>query len=268
MDTKRFEEAYKAFMELEDSTDILDAVEKSNNQSLLAAIAAKHDRESYRGLVVPRITDPEAKEYVFLHGKHNETQGWIFNLIGYTEKEMIELYKLSDNSNACRILLSNIKDQAFLHGLLKNLTDEDLKSILLTKITDQQTILKHFGEVKYSWDRESLVNRIDDQTVLAKIAIEDEDDSVRLLAIEKISDQGTLTRVALEDEEQFNRIAAVERLEDQVLLLKLVEEDESSLVRQTAVEKIIEPEILLNLAKNSTDEDVQQTALKRAKSLG
>ncbi len=76
-------------------------------------------------------------------------------------------------------------------------------------------------------------------TLLAKIAVEDEDYDVRRAATWKLTDQALLAKVAVESKDDGGvRWVAVEKLTDQALLAKIAVEDEDYDVRRAAVEKL------------------------------
>jgi len=82
------------------------------------------------------------------------------------------------------------------------------------------------------------VERTTDQGKLAEIALSaDNDDKVRLAAVEKLTDQVALAKLAVDEKNESTRHAAVRKLSDQTLLAKCATEDTNEEIRRTAVEK-------------------------------
>jgi hypothetical protein len=71
--------------------------------------------------------------------------------------------------------------------------------------------------------------------VLAKLAVEDEDDRLRLAAVEKLTDQALLAKLAAEGKDSGIRIVAIGRLTDQAALCQLSDNDPQAAIRQAAV---------------------------------
>jgi hypothetical protein len=61
--------------------------------------------------------------------------------------------------------------------------------------------------------RQAAVARLDDQSLLAKVAVQDQDCYVRQAAVARLDDQALLAKVAVQDQDYDVRRAAVARLE-------------------------------------------------------
>ena len=79
------------------------------------------------------------------------------------------------------------------------------------------------------------VRGLTDQTLLAKIAVEDKDPGVRSAAVGELTDQALLAKFAVEDKKVYVRLAAVEKLRDQAALAKIAEKEEDRFVRAKAI---------------------------------
>ena len=93
-------------------------------------------------------------------------------------------------------------------------------------------------DAKEWYDRVAAVEKLTDQTLLAKIAVEDKHRWVRVAAVERLTDQTLLAKIAVEDKDWAVRKATVERLTNQTLLTKIAIEDEDRTVRKAASAKV------------------------------
>ncbi len=59
--------------------------------------------------------------------------------------------------------------------------------------------------------REAVVNRLDDQGMLAKFAVQDKAVAVRSAAVEKLTDQTLLAKIATDDKDETIRFDAEDR---------------------------------------------------------
>jgi hypothetical protein len=104
--------------------------------------------------------------------------------------------------------------------------------------------------------RKAAVEMLNDQAVLAEVAKNDNDILVRKAAIKagirKISDQTTLVKLAMNDSNDSVREAAVENITDQIVLAEIAKKDSRCFVRETAVKKITDQTILANLVMDES----------------
>ena len=91
-------------------------------------------------------------------------------------------------------------------------------------------------------DRGAAVKLLADQSVLAKIAVEDTDARVRSAATYRLTDQSLLAKIAVEDKDPGVRSAASSKLTDQSLLARIAIEDEDASVRSVAAGELIDEE--------------------------
>jgi hypothetical protein len=85
-----------------------------------------------------------------------------------------------------------------------------------------------------SYLRRAAVEKLTDQTMLARIAVADEDSLVRLSAAFRLTDPETLARVAIEGRDSKIGCTLVERLTDRVLLKRVADEGNDPGVREAA----------------------------------
>ncbi len=121
------------------------------------------------------------------------------------------------------------------------------------------------------------VQELNDEAILAQLALSDEDNLVRCHAIEKIVDRNILTQIVstylfgIVSETAAKRIKdlikarllAVKEITDQDSLIKIVLGDEDFNVRRIAVEKIKDPEALIKIALGDEDSSVRRIATKK-----
>jgi hypothetical protein len=86
--------------------------------------------------------------------------------------------------------------------------------------------------------RSAAVTRIEDQSLLAKIAEGDRDENVRLAAVMRLTDQAVLARIATTNESDRMRLRAVERLDDQAVLARIVATDKDQWVVFAAEDRL------------------------------
>jgi hypothetical protein len=146
--------------------------------------------------------------------------------------------------------------------------NQDLQSLqpsAVEMLTDQTVLAKVVVEDENSYARQAAVEKLTDQSVLAKVALTDKDKYVRQKAVAKVADQAVLAKVVLEDDELFVRNAATEGLLDMSLLAKVVLEDKAWEVRETAVRKLSDLALLAEVAVHDNDWNVREAAIGKLK---
>jgi len=118
------------------------------------------------------------------------------------------------------------------------------------------------------------VKELTDESILAQLALSDEDSGVRYHAIEKIVDQDVLVKIALEDEDFLDlfiamgdedrsvRLLAVQKITDQKTLTQLALSDKNYHVKLLATEKITNQSILTQIALKNEDISFRKVAIK------
>ena len=96
------------------------------------------------------------------------------------------------------------------------------------------------------WLRAEAVGKVTDQTVLAKVAMEDEHNLVRRTAVENLTDPLLLAKIAVEDEHYLTRETAVgnQNLTDQSLLAEIAGQDSHPGPCYKAINKVFESSLL------------------------
>jgi hypothetical protein len=97
-------------------------------------------------------------------------------------------------------------------------------------------------------ERIRALKNLTDQAVLARMAIEDKDESVRVAAFAKLTDQAALAKIAIEDKDESARVAAFAKLTDQAVLAKMAIENDDKSVRIAAIAKLTDQAVLFKIA--------------------
>ena len=101
---------------------------------------------------------------------------------------------------------------------------------------------------------------VTDQTVLAGVAVEDEDRDVRLAAVEKLADQDLLAGIALGQRVGISvREAAVDKLTDYGVLAKVTLVTLGGSLSSRAATKLPDDAALANLASTTEDADIRDS---------
>ena len=87
--------------------------------------------------------------------------------------------------------------------------------------------------------RKSAVAEIDNQTLLAMFAFEDEELDVRVAAIAKLTDQAALARIAADENHPYDRVAAIEELTDLALVRTIQHKTHDSFVFDAAKKRLV-----------------------------
>jgi hypothetical protein len=108
----------------------------------------------------------------------------------------------------------------------------------------------------------NVIKETNDQTLLAKIATENEDRWIRQAAVEKITDQTLLKKFATEDKYENVRIAAVNNIIDQVVINNIVTHDADERVQVAAVKKLTDQRMLAKFAIENINLNIRCAAVK------
>jgi hypothetical protein len=142
-------------------------------------------------------------------------------------------------------------------------TDRGAGLSAVEKLTDQELLKKVALNAQDLYIRKAAVEKLTDESVLGKIAIDDNNANVRLSAVMKLTDQLVLAKVARADADVYVRKAAVEKMTDQTILSKIATDDKNSLVRYAAVERITSKTLLSKFALGDKDSNIRLSAIKR-----
>ena len=84
-----------------------------------------------------------------------------------------------------------------------------------------------------------------------------------LETVQMTNDQAVLAKIALGNNDRSVRHAAAEKLTDQTLLVKVATEGDDWVIRETAVENITDQAVLKNIEMNDKEEGVCEAAVKK-----
>lgn len=142
----------------------------------------------------------------------------------------------------------------------------NIHSSAVEKLTDQTLLKKIALESKDRDVRASAVKKLYDPILIKKIAMSDKDRYVRLAAVEKISGQTILADFAYKAEYFDVRIAAIEKLTDQSILTDLAKTDSAARIRLTAVKNVSDDDFLYDRSCNDSSAEVRFQATDQIKS--
>jgi hypothetical protein len=179
------------------------------------------------------------------------------------ELERCEVFRLMFKFIFCCLLANALVGCASSVRTIGRSKDEKAHQATVEKLTDESLLAKIALEDKYVNVRFTAVRKLTDQAILAKIAVEDKNDLVRKAAVEKLNDQALLVKIAVEDKGWYVRLHAVKRLNDQALLVKITVEDNDEHVRQAAVERLTDQGLLAKVAVEGKDLSVRESAIVR-----
>ncbi|MBN1969099.1 MAG: hypothetical protein JXR48_00835 [Candidatus Delongbacteria bacterium] len=107
------------------------------------------------------------------------------------------------------------------------------------------------------------VKGIEDQKVLYKVAMEDENTEVKLAALEKINDQDLFYRIANQSRDTKVSLKALSRLIDQDRIFQIITDSKRSKFNQYALEVINDQNTLLRLAIYHEDFNLRKSAFEK-----
>jgi hypothetical protein len=111
--------------------------------------------------------------------------------------------------------------------------------------------------------RKRAVNKITDQNILYKVAIEDLNFEVKIAAFNRITDPNLISKIAIESKEPILRLEAVNKITDQRILYEVALEDMSYEVKIAALNWITDPNLINRLAFESKDPNIRLEAVNK-----
>lgn len=137
----------------------------------------------------------------------------------------------------------------------------DLYSYEVKEINNPKKLARILITATEPKTRKVIIEKVSDQALLTKVALEDDVDFVRKAAVKKLTDENTVINVFLNDKSSEVREACVDKISDQLVLAKIVLNDEHAGVRALAVKKLKDKKLLANIALNDSNERVREFAL-------
>ncbi len=150
--------------------------------------------------------------------------------------------------------------QAELAVLTENKYAPELWHAAVGRLKDQSLLAKIAVENQDPSVRKEAAGKITDQTRLTEVALATKDFAVSEEAIKKITDQSLLARIGTETKNFFSRIHAFKKMTDQRLLAKIVLEDKDSDDRKGALDRLTDQSLLEKIAVDAEDPEIGRLA--------
>lgn len=159
-------------------------------------------------------------------------------------------YKIADPNKLARLATTD-KDGEIRAAAVRN-----------KNFTDQTLLAKIAVEDKYGWARKNASEKLTDPILLAKIAMEDTKAPPRAAAVKNdhFRDQTLLAKIAVEDTNEKVRKNAAHKLTDPILLAKIAVEDTNVGVRIIATKKVTDSTILAKIAMEDQNYQTRRAA--------
>jgi hypothetical protein len=139
------------------------------------------------------------------------------------EKDLVRAAREPVNPIIRLAAVEKLTDQAELAYIAKNDEDNDVCRAAVKKITDQAALADVVITAKNSAGRYHACDKLTDQTLLADVVVMNAkvDNAVRSNVIKKLNDQSVIAEVALHDAWEYVRRDAIMRLTTQSVLEKI-----------------------------------------------
>lgn len=215
------------------------AVTKLTDQKLLAQVALNHKKEFIRKCAVGLLEDPETISQIALNDESV-----------FVREAAIQ--KIDDQALLEQIAM-NDRDDSVCCEAAERLTDPDaLYRVAFKKNNDNHQFIISLRDDCYTASK--AVEKIDNQAILADIALNAPSQNACLKAVYKLSDQDALQKVAEHHPVEEVREQAVRRITDQSFLVHIAETDDYYGVQKKAMERIDDQSVLSRVIK---DEDIK-----------
>lgn len=112
----------------------------------------------------------------------------------------------------------------------------------------------------YIWNL--VADRLNDQKLIADIAVKVQDETVRQRATQKLTDTSALMRIAMENTDTSASIA-VKKIDDQSILAQIAKKAQSISACCTAISKLKDQNLISEIARQSGDPDVVEAAMRQ-----
>jgi hypothetical protein len=155
--------------------------------------------------------------------------------------------------------VSELTDQQTLAEIAMQDSSEIVRKAAFDGITDQSFLLK-IEQGGGSEARLEAVKRMTDQSLIAKVALGDQDAELRKAAVARLANQPQLVKIAISDADPSVRDAARDSLKDKSPLEKLAIEDGDARVRAAAVDELTNHALLARIATDDRDAGVREEA--------
>jgi hypothetical protein len=250
------------------------ALDKITDQAILAKIALEDQSHFLRRAAARKITDQTVlgkvavkdDEYSVLWAAMNNltNQSILAKVATDAKSETIR------KAAAAKIQVANLTDLACLAKLAEG-ENPHIRWACALKITNQSVLAKIAGEDTDGRVNRAALNRITDQTLLAKLAIVATigDEAMRIceFAAWRLTNTVLLAQVAVEARNSQARRAAVAKITDETILVRVALNDVSAKVGVDAVAKLTNETLLAKVIAEAQDSHVRQAAAEKIQSL-
>ncbi|MCP4897125.1 MAG: hypothetical protein GY906_09150 [bacterium] len=189
-------------------------------------------------------------------------------------EDQVLLCRLALNAASMDVRLAaveRLEDQVLLARLcdsLNSVLDVSVVAVarrrltqMIGRIDDQTVVAALAGNDESEAVRSAAVSNLKVQTVLAEVAKNDENRYVRAAAVRRLGDQWMVADIAKTDKHWIVRAAAMQCLEDQIVLRAIAKSDDSKVMRRVAVGRLEDQALLAEFAQTDEDEHVRKAAV-------
>jgi len=149
----------------------------------------------------------------------------------------------------------------FKPGWMNNDVDKALHAV--EKLTNQSGLAKAAKNAPDRRVRMKAVEKLTDQAVLINIVNNDKDSEVRITALKKITDEKALAGIAINNEFRNVCVEAVSKLTTESILAEVAKKDRLGFVSKRAVEKVLTQASLVDVAKNANYIGTKKEAVQK-----
>jgi hypothetical protein len=210
-------------------------------------------------------SDSERASYVNLA----HLMAHFFSAIGMPQEDLLKL--LQSQMYEIRYgAVDNLRDQGVLAEVALEIGvhaegEVNIGEDAISKLEDQTLLAKIANKGENALIRTAAVNKLQDQAVLAEIVLGSQDESVRFNALHNLHNQAMLEKIALEKSEYPDiRASAIGKLQDQALLAKIaMDKREYPDIRTRAIDKLQDQALLAKIAlERNEDLAIRQRAMQ------
>jgi hypothetical protein len=153
-------------------------------------------------------------------------------------------------------------EQDVIAAIARNDSDEEVRLAALRKISDQQVLedIKNHPQVN-----DTLLNAADDRlkNLLFKAVLLSEDEQSQLQALQRLDDEHLLADLALKVDSQEVRLQAVSRINSQEILCRLIEKQCGKTTALAALEKINDVTLFERLSSHASNKSARLAAREK-----
>ena len=225
------------------------AVNKINNERILASIAINNSNSYICGLATSKIQNDELLKKIVENSKKYEVLNIALSKI--TDENI--LMDFAENGRDFHIrweAISNIKNEKLLVNFVKKRLKRTRKDFVdKSKSFDEST--------EYSLCRIAIEN-IHDELLLKEIVINDYNQPMGIEALKNIHNQEFLMDVALNNYDVHYKLSAINNITNDDVLIDIAKNDSRHFVREEAIGKICDQAIVADIIANDYEIEVDK----------